>query len=416
MEPSGNPKDRSAVPRRAVLKAAAAGLAALPVAARADELIPSAMLVPGKPVSAYGEPSSYEAGVKRLLTPLYPNVSPGTASSRTPLHLLDGIITPSGLHYERHHNGIPDIDPATHRLLIHGLVKRPLEFSMEALLRYPRVTRIAFLECGGNSGANSAPEPPQTSVDLIHGLVSCSEWTGVPLKFLLDEAGIDPAAQWLLAEGGDASGLARSIPLAEAREYGILALFQNGEKLRPEQGYPLRLLMPGWEGNLNIKWLHRIKLLREPVFTKDETSKYTQLQPDGIALQFDFIMPVKSVILLPSVGMKMPGPGFYEISGIAWSGRGHIKQVDVTTDGGKNWTAAEMPAPVLPQCLTRFRLGWDWDGKPALLQSRAVDETGSTQPSHAAWIAQFAPGQAYHNNAIQSWQVMADGTVKNVYV
>lgn len=363
----------------------------------------------------YGTPSPREADVKRILTPAYPDLMPGIGSSRTPLHLLDGIITPSGLHYERHHDGVPEIDPATHRLLVHGLVRRPLEFSIAALMRYPRVSRFAFLECAGNSGGNAAPEPPQTSAGAIHGLLSCSEWTGVPLKYVLDEAGISTDAGWLLAEGGDASNMSRSIPLEAAYRHGVLALFQNGEKLRPEQGYPLRLLMPGWEGNLNVKWLHRLKLMRSPAYTREETSKYTELQRDGVARAFDLIMPAKSVILSPSVGMTLPEKGLYEISGIAWSGYGRIAKVEVTTDSGQNWRPVELSSPALPQCLTRFRLDWDWDGEPALLQSRAVDEYGNGQPTRAAWMAQFAPGQGYHYNAIQSWQIMSNGTVKNVY-
>lgn len=412
---SDNSKD--AVPRRAVLKAgAAAGLAALSAKAHADDLVPSAMREPGSPMSTYGAPSPHEADVKRILTPAYPDISPGTGSSRTPLHLLDGIVTPSGLHYERHHDGVPDIDPAAHRLLIHGLVRRPIEFSVAALARYPRVSRLVFLECAGNSGGNTQPEPPQTSAGAIHGLLSCSEWTGVPLRYVLDEAGVDSDARWLLAEGGDASNLGRSIPLDAAYRHAILALFQNGERLRPEQGYPLRLLMPGFEGNLNVKWLHRIKLAKSPLFTREETSKYTELQRDGIAREFDLVMPAKSVVLSPSVGMIVPGKGFYEISGIAWSGYGRIAKVEVTTDGGRTWAAAELADPILPQCLTRFRLDWNWDGKPALLESRAIDEFGNGQPTRAAWMAPFAPGQAYHYNAVQSWQVASDGTVKNVYV
>ena len=400
--------------RRDILKTATA-LSALPLAAQAKNLIPKATTTPGAPMSGYGQPSHFEGKVKRILTPAYPDISPGTGSSRTPLHLLDGIITPSGLHYERHHNGVPDIDPAKHRLLIHGLVQHPLEFSIDALLRYPRTSRIAFLECAGNSGPNIAATPPQTSAGAIHGLLSCSEWTGVPLKYLLDEAGIDPSAHWLVAEGGDASSLERSLPLEAAYEHAILALFQNGERLRPEQGYPLRLLMPGWEGNLNVKWLQRIKLGTEPVQAREETSKYTQLQKDGIARQFDFIMSVKSVILRPSVGMHLPQPGFYEIAGIAWSGHGRIEKVEVTTDG-QNWTLAELRTPILPQCLVQFRLAWEWDGKAALLKSRATDEAGNTQPTRVEWIKQFSPGQGYHQNSIQGWQVEAGGSVKNTYV
>ena len=410
-------KNSGPLHRRQVLQAglASAGMAASSRVMAAEELT-AAVQTPGKPMSHYGVPSPYEANVQRIVAPAYPVVSPGTGSSRTPLHLLDGTITPAGLHFERHHNGVPDINANNHRLLMHGLVARALEFRIDDLLRYPRISRISFIECAGNSGVNGAPEPPQTSAGAIHGLLSCSEWTGVKLGLLLDEVGIDPRATWMIAEGGDASSLSRSIPLPQAREIGILALFQNGERLRPEQGYPLRLLMPGWEGNLNIKWLHRIKLTDGPVYAKDETSKYTELQPNGIARQFDLIMGVKSVILRPSVGMTVPGAGFYEISGLAWSGHGRIARVEVTLDGGHSWTDAELTGPVLPQATCRFRLPWDWNGKDAVLQSRAIDEMGNTQPTHAALMTQRAPGQIYHYNAVQSWQVMADGAVRNIRV
>ncbi|HWY61334.1 MAG TPA: sulfite dehydrogenase [Rhizomicrobium sp.] len=407
--------------RRTLLQAGLAGLgvaAAAPAQTAngqpADDYITPAMRTPGRPFTAYGMPASYEAGVKRIVTP--PGISPGTGVSRTPLEMLEGIITPSGLHYERHHNGVPDIDPAAHRLAIHGLVKTPLEFSMDALMRYPRISRMHFMECGGNSGANSGPTPSQQTAGGIHGLLSCSEWTGVALGPLLDEAGVMPTGTWLLAESGDAAGLSRSVPLAEAHAQGILALFQNGERLRPEQGYPVRLLMPGWEGNLNIKWLHRLKVTTGPMMTKDETSKYTQLQADGRARQFNFLMPVKSVITRPSGGMTMQGAGYYEISGVAWSGHGAIAKVEVSRDSGATWVAAEMPGPVLPKCLTRFRLPWDWDGKTTVLMSRATDDAGNVQPVRSVWIAQFKPGQGYQNNSIQSWQVGADNSVKNTYV
>ena len=401
--------------RRKFLKTALAGAGAVAAAApaRADEYITKAMTTPGKPFTPYGMPSPHE-DVKRLLRP--PGISPGTGGSLSPIESLEGIITPSGLHFERHHNGVPDIDPKTHKFLLHGLVKTPLEFSMDALLRYPRVSQMHFVECGGNSAANAAsPEPPQVTAGGIHGLVSCSEWTGVPLGLLLDEAGVLPEGKWILAESGDAASLSRSIPLAEAKEQGILVMYQNGEKLRPEQGYPLRLLMPGWEGNLNIKWLHRIKVTSGPTMTKDETSKYTQSLKDGKARQFNFIMPVKSVITRPSGNMTMNGPGYYEISGIAWSGHGKIAKVEISMDGGTSWTDAEMPGPILPKCLVRFRLPWEWDGKPVLMQSRATDDQGNLQPTRAAWKAPFSPAQFYQFNAIQSWQIGADNTVKNTY-
>ena len=407
-----NKKTLPQTSRRTILQAGLGMAAAAP--AQAQDYLTPAMRTPGRPFSGYGMPASYEAGVKRLVGT--PGVSPGTGASRTPLEMLEGIITPSGLHYERHHNGVPDIDPATHRLAIHGLVKTPLEFSMDTLMRYPRISRMHFMECGGNSGGNSGPNPPQTTAGGIHGLLSCSEWTGIALGPLLDEAGIQPGGNWLLAESGDAASLSRSVPLAEAHAQGILALFQNGERLRPEQGYPVRLLMPGWEGNLNVKWLHRLKVATGPMMTKDETSKYTQLQADGRARQFNFIMPVKSVITRPSGGMTMQGAGYYEISGVAWSGHGAISKVEISQDSGATWANAEMPGPVLPKCLTRFRLPWEWDGKPGVLMSRATDDAGNIQPVRSVWIAQFAPGQGYQNNAIQSWQVGADNSVKNIYV
>jgi sulfane dehydrogenase subunit SoxC len=403
--------------RRSLLQAGLAGMGALAAApaAAADsaDYITAAMKTPGRAFSGYGMPAPYEAAVKRLVGA--PGVNPGTGSSRTPLEMLEGIITPSGLHYERHHNGVPDIDPAMHRFILHGMVKKPLEFSMDALMRYPRISAMHFMECGGNSGANGGPTPAPLTAGGIHGLLSCSEWTGIKLSLLLDEAGVDPAGKWILAESGDAAGLSRSIPLAAAHEVGLLVMYQNGEKLRPEQGYPLRLIMPGWEGNLNIKWLHRIKVVPGPMNAKDETSKYTLLQRDGKARQFNFPLPVKSTITRPSGNMTMSGPGYYEVSGLAWSGHGAIAKTEVSLDGGKSWTAADMPGPVLPQCLTKFRINWDWDGKPATIMSRATDEKGNVQPTHAVWAAQYSPGQPYQNNGIQCWAIGADNTVKNAY-
>ena len=406
---------KSAPSRRKFLKTALAGAgaaAAVPLSVKADDYIEPSMTKPGRGFTPYGMPSGHE-DVKRLLRP--PGNFPGTGGSLSPLESLEGIITPSGLHYERHHNGIPDIDPKTHKFLLHGLVKTPLEFSMADLMRYPRISRIHFVECGGNSGANAGPQPPQLSAGGIHGLVSCSEWTGIELGMLLDEAGVQPEGNWIVAESADAASLSRSVPLKEAHEQGILALYQNGERLRPEQGYPMRLLMPGWEGNLQVKWLHRIKVTNGPTMTKDETSKYSQSLKDGKANQFNFIQPVKSVITRPSGTMTMNGPGYYEISGIAWSGFGKITRVEVSFDGGQTWTDAEMPGPVLSKALTRFRLPWQWDGKPVLLQSRSTDEAGHVQPTRAKWKEPYSNAQFYQYNGIQSWQVGADNTVKNIY-
>ncbi|HEY8519816.1 MAG TPA: sulfite dehydrogenase [Gammaproteobacteria bacterium] len=375
--------------------------------------VPQWMKAPGAPLSAYGARSPYEAHVERMV-----GSQPGTTGSggsRTPIEHLEGIITPSALHFERHHSGVPEIDPAQHRLLIHGLVERPLIFDMEALCRYPLVSRIQFLECSGNSAGNNAPEPAMVSAGAIHGLISCSEWTGVPLAILLEEAGLRPEARWLVAEGADAAAMSRSVPLEKAMDDAILAIYQNGEKLRPEQGYPLRLFLPGWEGNMSVKWLRRIKVTSQPAMTKDETSKYSDLLPDGKALQFTFPMAVKSVITSPSGGMLMQGPGLYQISGLAWSGAGRVRRVEVSADGGRTWAEAALSDPVLPKALTRFRMAWRWDGGPAVLQSRAVDETGAVQPTRAALLAERGAQYRYHYHAIQSWRVTESGDVVNTY-
>ena len=365
-------------------------------------------------MSGYGSPAKYESQVIRSRIESKPGTT-GSGASRTPIEALDGMITPNGLHYERHHSGVPDIDPDTHRLLIHGLVKRPLIFTVEALLRYPMVSRIYFLECSGNSNIMYGPTPPALTCGQVHGMVSCSEWTGVPLRLLLEEAGADLTAPWLLAEGADAAAMSRSVPMAKAMDDAILAIYQNGERLRPEQGYPVRLFLPGYEGNMNVKWLRRLKVTAEPTMTKDETSKYSDLQPNGRSLLFTFPMEAKSVITSPSGTQKMQGPGLYQISGLAWSGFGRIRRVDVSADGGKTWGEAALEGPVLPMALTRFRMPWRWDGSPSVLQSRAIDETGAVQPSRAALMAARGAQFRYHYNAVQSWSVAAAGDVSNVY-
>jgi len=371
------------------------------------------MKLQGAPFVGYGQPSRFEDKVVRVAAAL-PN-APGTGATRTPLHLLRGSITPNGLHFERSHSGVPDIDPSVHRLLIHGLVKRPLVFTLDALSRYPHESRIAFIECGGNSAALNQKEPAQLNVQALHGLVSCAEWTGVKLSTLLDEAGVEPAAKWVLAEGADASGMSRSVPIEKALDDALVALYQNGERLRPSNGYPIRLLLPGFEGNMQVKWLRRLKLTNAPVMTKDETSKYTLLTPDGIALQFVFPMETKSVITQPSPGLAMKEPGLYEISGLAWSGYGKIDKVEVSADGGASWALAALQEPALSKALTRFRIPWRWDGGPAVLQSRATDERGNVQPSRAALLGKRGPKALYHFNAIASWGVSQTGEVTHVY-
>ncbi len=394
--------------------AAAASVGALVEEVKADPLpIEPWMTTPGSPFVGYGQPSKYEEKVARTWASA-PGTT-GTGSSRTPHHLLTGMITPSGLHYERHHSGIPDINPDTHRLLIHGLVKRPLVFTLDDLGRYPMESRIAFVECAGNSGAMFGKQPVQANVQAIHGLLSCQEWTGIKLSVLLQEAGIDPAAKWVLAEGADASGMSRSFPIEKALDDAMIALYQNGERVRPSNGYPVRLLLPGFEGNMNVKWLRRIKLTEGPTMTKDETSKYTVLLPSGKALQFVFPMEAKSVITHPSPGLTLRGPGLYEISGLAWSGYGKIAKVEVSADGGKSWGTAALQEPVLPKALTRFRMAWQWDGGPAVLQSRSTDETGYVQPNRAQLVALRGDRGNYHNNMITQWQVSDKGEVKHVY-
>jgi sulfane dehydrogenase subunit SoxC len=368
------------------------------------------MKAPGDPTGGqpYGTPSPFEKGVVRNISKTLKQYI--SASSRTPLQELDGIITPNGLFYERHHGGVPTIDPAQHRLMLHGLVERPLTFTMEDLRRFPSETRIHFLECSGNPGY-SKPYG-KTASDLV-GLVSCAEWTGVSLKVVLQEAGLKPEARWVVAEGADAAALTRSIPIEKCLEDAMLVYSQNGERLRPQQGYPLRLFLPGFEGNMSVKWLRRLHVTAEPVYSREETSKYTDLLPDGTAREFSFYMEAKSIITRPSGGQRLNAPGFHEITGIAWSGHGKIARVEVSADDGKSWQEARLQEPVLTRALTRFRLPWRWDGKPAVIQSRAIDETGYVQPTLAELLAVRGENYFYHNNAIWPWRVAADGEVTN---
>jgi sulfane dehydrogenase subunit SoxC len=370
----------------------------------------------GAAFTGYGQPSRFEQPVVRDFARPYGDLAPGSGGAFTPIESLEGVITPSSLHMIRSHSGTPDIDPKQHRLLLHGLVERQLTFSMESLRRYPMTTRTYFIECSGNSLRAFAPQPAQVSAGAIHGMISCSEWTGIPLRMLLEEAGLQPGAKWLLAEGADSAHMSRSIPLEKGLEDAMIALFQNGERLRPEQGYPVRLLLPGWEGNMNVKWLRRLKVTEGPTHTRDETSKYTDPLPDGRALQFTFEMGVKSVIATPSSTMTLPRPGFYEISGIAWSGAGRVRRVEVSADSGATWVDAALTGEERSKCLVRFRLPWEWSGQAAVLQSRATDEKGRVQPPRKQLVAQYAPDNRFHNNSIVSWAVGTDGSVNHVYV
>jgi len=362
------------------------------------------MRVPGSGASPYGERSPFETATR----------SGGVSHSLTPLQHLRGIITPSSLHFERHHNGVPSIDPSRHRLLVHGLVDRPLIFTVEELKRLPSVSRLAFLECAGNS-RDGWGDIRDVTVQELHGLTSASEWTGVKLSTLLDAVGMQREAAWMLAEGSDAAGLDRSVPLTdEVLNEAMVCYGQNGEALRPEQGYPLRLVLPGFEGNINVKWLRRLKMGAAPFMTRWETSKYTDLLPDGIAYQFSLVMEAKSVITSPS-GREEIRPGFQEIQGLTWSGRGRITTVEVSVDAGRTWQAARLQEPILPKCHTRFRFPWTWNGRETIIQSRCTDETGYSQPSRKALIEVRGIHSSYHYNGIQSWKIGRDGLVRNVY-
>lgn len=363
------------------------------------------MRVPGTSPRPYGERSSFEKQARLV----------ASTSSTTPLQDLQGIITPSALHFERHHNGVPAIDPSRHRLLLHGLVDRPLIFTVEELMRFPSASRFAFIECSGNS-RDGWGEAQDLTIQALHGLTSTSEWTGVKLSTLLEAAHVRRDATWMLAEGGDAAGLTRSVPLTdEVLNDAMLCYGQNGEALRPEQGYPLRLLLPGFEGNINVKWLRRLKLGSAPFMTRWETAKYTDLMPDGKAYQFSLVMEAKSVITRPS-GQQHLRPGFYEIQGLAWSGRGRITAVEVSVDAGRTWQSARLQEPILPKCHTRFRLPWTWTGQETIIQSRCTDETGYQQPTREALIQVRGTHSSYHFNGIQSWKIGRDGIVRNVYV
>jgi sulfane dehydrogenase subunit SoxC len=378
---------------------------------------------PGATIQPYERPSRFEKDVVRTLN--NPNGLPGAQGARTPHHLMNGAITPNGLHFVVSHGGAPDIDPDKHRLVIHGLVKRPLVFTLDALTRYPMTTRVTFLECGGNGAPLFSPQPLQANLQALHGLASCAEWTGVKLSTLLEETGIDPKAKSFIAEGADAPHLARSVPLKKALDDAMIALYQNGERLMPANGYPMRLLLPGYEGNMNIKYLRRIKLVEEPAMSFWEARTYTQILPSGKAYQFYLLQEIKSFITQPSPGLTLKGPGLYEISGIAYSGTGRISRVMVSADGGRSWAEAALQEPLLSKAFTRFRMPWHWDGGVATLQSRAWDETGNVQPTRAEFVAQRGELKAVppvaavlnqHFNAITSWAVDSAGEVKHVYV
>ena len=372
----------------------------------------------GKPVGSnpYGVPSDYEKTVIRRLSPGLTTTNFSSVAF-TPLQNLFGIITPNGLHFERDHNGRPTINPYEHRLMIHGMVREPKIYTMEDILRFPSVSRIHFIECGANSAMEWA-NPSVPTVQYTHGMLSCAEWTGVPLSVLLEDVGIDTKkARYILAEGADAAGLTRTIPMSFALDDVLVAYGQNGEMLRPENGYPLRLIVPGVQGVSNVKWLRRLKVGDEKWDTREESLQYSDKMPDGSIRQYTWIQEAKSVITSPSGGQQLLDKGgYYEITGFAWTGRGHVKRVDVSTDGGRNWRTARLQTPVLDKALTRFRFDWTWDGSPALLQSRCIDSTGYVQPRMRQLRAVRGTQSIYHNNAIQTWLVDKNGKVHNVEV
>jgi len=394
----------ASISRRALLAGAAGALGSDALRRAGLAQTPDPTKVPGQPTSALGQRSPFERP-RRI-----PSGS-GQGISLTPLQDLCGIVTPADLHFERHHAGIPTVDPHRYKLLIHGMVERPLVFDLPALRRFPAVSALHFLECSGNGFASYRRIPPELSPQLVDGLTSTSEWTGVPLATLFREVGVKPGATWFLAEGEDAAVMTRSIPLEKAWDDALIAYGQNGEALRPEQGYPARLLLPGWEGNTNVKWIRRIELADQPFMTREETSKYTDPLADGTARQFSFVMDAKSIITFPAYPVTLPDTGWWEISGIAWSGRGRITRVDVSLDGGRQWAPAELQPPVLPKCHTRFRYLWNWDGAEVILMSRAVDETGYAQPTLDELRQARGIGTYYHFNHIRAWKIRRDGSV-----
>ncbi|MHC5653582.1 sulfite dehydrogenase [Stappia sp.] len=413
--------------RRLLLKAglAAGGLAATGGIARANEANPdnlppnvadwSRYLGAGVDAAPYGVPSEHEAHVVRRSVE-WLTASRESSVNFTPLHELDGILTPNGLCFERHHGGVADMNPTDYRLMINGLVDTPLIFTLEDLKRFPRENRIYFLECAANSGMEWRGAQ-LNGCQFTHGMVHCVMYTGVPLRYLLEEAGLKTNARWIMPEGGDSSAMNRSIPMEKALDDCMVAFKMNGEALRPEQGYPARLVVPGWEGNMWVKWLRRIEVGDEPWHAREETSKYTDLMADGRARRFTWLMDAKSVITSPSPQAPIVhGKGQTVLTGLAWSGRGSITRVDVTLDGGKNWHRARIDGPSLPKALHRFYLEFDWDGSDLLLQSRAYDDTGYVQPTKNELRAVRGTNSIYHNNGIQTWHVAENGSVENVEI
>jgi sulfane dehydrogenase subunit SoxC len=407
--------DSKARDRRAFLKNSAALATGLTVGAvhPAEAQTSDTPAKTLKELIAYGDRSRYVTSVR---VPVAERMSPDmfglTFHVLTPLQDSVGIITPSSLFYTATHRGafVPDINPSEHRLMIHGMVDRPLTFTVDELKRLPYVSRVHFIECLGNRA-----RPTHKTVQETHGLTSCAEWTGVPLSLLLKEAGVQNAASWIVAEGAEEVKGASSIPLTKAMDDCLVCYGQNGEALRPQQGFPLRLMVPGFEGIYQIKYLRRIKVVDRYYMTYDD---YGHINPDPKVASLTHQIGPKSVITFPSGGHQLSGPGFYEISGLAWSGAGAIRGVQVSTDGGQNWTNAELRSPSYPMAHTRFGLHWEWDGKESVLMSRCTDEAGTAQPTRAE-VAKYwnEPVERTRvrgaDNGIQPWRVASDGSVHN---
>jgi sulfane dehydrogenase subunit SoxC len=392
----------AAAPLATLLAQTAAPAVVAPVAT--PQAPPDATKIPGLASGALSERSPFE---KPALAPL--GVTSGSTS--TPLQNLRGTITPADLHFQRHHNGIAILDPSRYSLVLHGLVDRPLTFTLDDLKRFPAETHTYFVECAGNGrSAYRAPKPEMTPQD-VDGMTSNSEWTGVRVATLLREAGARRTAGWVLAEGGDAAMLSRSIPMEKMFDDALVAYAQNGEPLRAANGYPARLLLPGYEGNTCIKWLRRLEVIGRPNMSRDETVKYTDPLPDGTSRQFSFVMDAKSIITSPAFPQRLTGSGWWPVTGIAWTGRGKITAVDVSTDGGRTWHQADIVGAAQPHAHTRFEYMWKWNGRPAQLMSRAHDETGYVQPTLEEYRRVRGKGTDYHFNAIRTWNVAADGSV-----
>lgn len=405
------------VTRRQLLGGAAAlvggaVLAGLPGAVEGQgQAAPPRPSAPPDPTKLQGGPTTAVGSRSPFFTPARTPTGETVGNSLTPLQELTGTITPADLHFERHHAGIPVIDPDRHELIIHGLVERPAVFTVADLKRFPAVTRTHYIECSGNGRASYRDPKPEMTPQRVYGLTANSEWTGVPVAQLFREVGVKPEATWFLAEGGDACVMTRSVPVAKGWDDALVVWAQNGEPIRPEQGFPIRLLLPGYEGNINVKWLRRLELGTAPWMTRWETSKYTDVLLDGTAREFTLVMDATSIITAPAYPSVLKDKGWWPITGLAWTGRGRIARVEVSTDGGRTWKDAELHGPVHPNAHTRFSTMWEWDGRETVMLSRATDETGYVQPARKELLAIRGPGTEYHYNQIKGWRVRRDGTV-----